>query len=456
MLNTKTFRLSLIWGCCALFSPGAVVAQTNLEVNAGIQFNFSTPGATNLAMGGAFLALADDATTAYTNPAGLTNIGNPEVHLEARRWTYTHLFTDRGRLEGYPISGDDFDTIEGLQDGEADDQVTGLSFLSYVYPRGRWAIAFYRHELANFEANFNSQGAYLKPSRARSPLGIPGQEDGRLASLRNTVDLEIVNFGISTAYSVNWRFSVGVGISYYDFSFNSISERFLPGLSKRMNFDDPTIKPVTIQTQDGEDWDWGISGGFFWQSDNTVWSIGGAYRRGPHFDFKTENKPGDGKLLDFDPFEEHPTFHVPAFFGLGVSWRPADAIRVAFDYNHIEYSALTRNFKDIFGLRERFKLDDPQEEHFVVDDVDEFHLGLSYRPSRLNILFLRLGAWYEADHSLRFEGANEAYRAIFRGRGDQIHYAAGIGIYPKRFGVDAAFDYSDRISTVSLSSVFHF
>ena len=67
-------------------------AQTNLETNAGIQFNFSTPGASNLALGGAFLALADDASAAYTNPAGLTSILEPEVMVEGRIWEYTHIF----------------------------------------------------------------------------------------------------------------------------------------------------------------------------------------------------------------------------------------------------------------------------------------------------------------------------------------------------------------------------
>jgi hypothetical protein len=166
----------------ALFGGLALplTAQTNLETNAGVQFNFSTPGAGNMALGGAFLALAFDASAAYTNPAGLTTIVQPESLIEARHWTYTHVFTDRGRIAGEEITGgshdpDNIDTIPFLRDGQAKNQVTGLSFLSYVYPKGDWSFAAYRHELVNFEADFSTFGAYLESDvRSRSPLGIPG------------------------------------------------------------------------------------------------------------------------------------------------------------------------------------------------------------------------------------------------------------------------------------------
>ncbi|MCU0290563.1 MAG: hypothetical protein MUF10_01020, partial [Thermoanaerobaculaceae bacterium] len=82
-----------------LWSVGAA-AQTNSEINAGIQFNFSSPGARSLAFGGAFVGLADDATAAYTNPAGLTNLSLPEVAFEGRSWDYTTTFVDYGNASG--------------------------------------------------------------------------------------------------------------------------------------------------------------------------------------------------------------------------------------------------------------------------------------------------------------------------------------------------------------------
>lgn len=194
-----------------------LAAQTNLETNAGVHFNFSTPGAGNLALGGAFLALAFDASAAYTNPAGLTGIAAPEALVEARHWTFTHVFTDHGRIEGQAPTMSGEDTIAGLRDGQAEDQVTGLSFLSYVHPYRNWSFALYRHEVVNFEANFSTFGAYLERTRGRNPLGIPGTLDGRLAALSNHMDVDVVAYGgaAATAWGAGsrWAWRCRISIS---------------------------------------------------------------------------------------------------------------------------------------------------------------------------------------------------------------------------------------------------
>ena len=47
-------------------------------------------------MGGAFLGLADDASAAEANPAGLTILRKPEVSVEARNYLEQQLFTTSG------------------------------------------------------------------------------------------------------------------------------------------------------------------------------------------------------------------------------------------------------------------------------------------------------------------------------------------------------------------------
>ena len=49
-------------------------AVTDEEVFRTFRFNFVNPGGRALAMGGAFVGIADDATAAAANPAGLTNL----------------------------------------------------------------------------------------------------------------------------------------------------------------------------------------------------------------------------------------------------------------------------------------------------------------------------------------------------------------------------------------------
>lgn len=449
-MRTKLSIVLAGFVACAL-AQLPLPAQTNLETNAGVQFNFSTPGAGNMALGGAFLALAFDASAAYTNPAGLTTIVQPESLVEARHWNYTHLFTDRGRIADEDPTGGPNDQTRGLVAGEAGNAVTGLSYFSYVYPHKDWSFALYRHELVNFEADFSTFGAYLERTRGRNPLGIPGTLDGRLAALRNHMEVDITAYGGAAAYRLGHGLSIGLTLSYFDFAIDSQADRFLPALSAAPDFQ--TDRLVNLQTQRGDDSDWSAAAGFLWESRQRTWSVGGVYRQGPDFTFQARSEPGPGALLDFEQREQQAAFHVPDVYGLGLAFRPTDSLRLALDYDRVLYSQLTDGFVDIFDL-ETLSPQLPREiDRFVIDDVNEIHLGAEYALLQLwPVVTLRAGAWHEPDHSLRFEGDNVGFRAVFQRRGDQMHYTAGAGIALRRLQLDAAVDHSDRVSVISLSA----
>lgn len=107
-------------------APVGVSAQQQIIP---VQFSFSDPGARSMGFGGAFVALADDATAAYSNPAGLAQLLRPEVSMEGRSWRYSTPFTVGGRVEGF-ASGNGIDTTDGLRTATSDDDLIGLSFLS--------------------------------------------------------------------------------------------------------------------------------------------------------------------------------------------------------------------------------------------------------------------------------------------------------------------------------------
>ena len=249
-----------VWAIAAVLIAAAQLrAQTNSEVNAGIQFNFSTPGARSLSLGGAFVGLADDATAAYANPAGLTTLSKTEVSVEGRSWSFDHSFTDRGHYLGTP-SGIGVDTLPGLRMAEKRNSAQGLSFLSLVYPQGRWRFALYRHELAHFRADYQAQGAFLL-------------EGGRIRPTRDTLSLKIVNFGSAAAYEIADFFSVGVGLSYYRFSLDAQTLRYKLARSVR-NIDPGDLSGPPLYTTDnvfnledqrGQDSALGFNAGFKWQ-----------------------------------------------------------------------------------------------------------------------------------------------------------------------------------------------
>src|SRR5688572_20718864 len=123
----RVAAVSVVAGLCVSTSGHS---QTDQEVNAGIQFNFSTPGARSLGLGGAFIGLADDATAAFANPAGLVNLSEQEVALELRSIDVTQQFVEAGHNFG-PPSGNGVDTVAGLQIGETSDRSEAVSFLSF-------------------------------------------------------------------------------------------------------------------------------------------------------------------------------------------------------------------------------------------------------------------------------------------------------------------------------------
>ena len=131
----------------ATFGVSTASAQVDYEIMASLQFNFSNPGARSLAMAGALTGAGDDATGAWTNPGGLTNITRPEVGVEFRGFGFETPFVSSGRFNGAPTNIG-IDTVSGLTYGNTDNSTHSLSFVSAVVPKSRFAFAFYRTEVA--------------------------------------------------------------------------------------------------------------------------------------------------------------------------------------------------------------------------------------------------------------------------------------------------------------------
>src|SRR5881394_4680018 len=89
-------RKLLLIAICALSTVPLAAQNTDIESLAGLQFNFGNPGARSLGMGGAFLGLADDASAAEANPAGLTILRKPEISVEGRNYVEQQIFTTTG------------------------------------------------------------------------------------------------------------------------------------------------------------------------------------------------------------------------------------------------------------------------------------------------------------------------------------------------------------------------
>jgi long-chain fatty acid transport protein len=233
-----------------LLGAGASPAwgQTNREINGAIQFSFGPPGARSLAMGGAFIGRADDATAAYTNPAGLIWLSRPEIALEGRYTSFETVYQN-GRLDGSPTDQGK-DTVSGLFPVTNETTVTNLSFLSVALPVGNnYRIAFYRHELANLRAGIDHNQRAFYHSDQMNSTAHPG-------GLNSSIDLEIIDWGVSSAFRLTDNFWAGVGLIYRDFMLNSVARDYHPNDQQGTIYGDIVFEPenqLGVTTQSGDD-----------------------------------------------------------------------------------------------------------------------------------------------------------------------------------------------------------
>ena len=420
-----------------LLAPSVVSGQ---EAVVPLQFSFSDPGARSMGFGGAFVALADDATAVFSNPAGLTQLLRPEFSIEGRHWSYSTPFIEGGRVEGLP-SGFGIDTTVGLRTATAEDELSGISFLSFVYPKENWSLALFRHQAANFEFFSETQGLF-GGGTACCQTREPDQQ--------STNDLEILSYGLSVAYRISDKFDVGLGVVYYDASFVSDATLFLWDDDTPESFFAPNSylpeRSVLREFISFDGGDWALTGGFLWRLSEG-WSIGGVYRQAPEIDFGVVLTAGQALDPGIPPgdvlFQASLVVELPELYGLGFAYRAPDGrITVTFQWDRVVYS----NIVDSLGLGDR-----------AMDDVDELHLGAEYVfLGSTPIIAVRLGTWLDPDHQMRATSGGPFALAMMPRGEDEMHYAAGLGIAMQRFQIDLGVDFADRVDTVSLSVIYNF
>ncbi len=423
--------------CLGLLLQGSAVAQV---LPTTLEFSFSNPGARSMGLGGAFVALADDATAAFANPAGLVQLSRPEISIEGRSWSYSNPFTEGGRLTGQP-TGILLDNTPGLRTGRSSSDVSGLSFLSFVYPKGRWAVAAYRHQLANFEQFTETQGLF-----AEGP-GFPNQPP-RLLDIRTSTDIGIVNNGVAAAYRLSDAISLGIGISYVEADLRLDSSLYVvedPTLQQSQFGPNPYLpdKRVVSGIIDSQSADWSFTLGIVGQL-STRWSWAAFYRQGPDFALRVDTISGPGLVPTVPDGTVLGTgfnvFPLPDVFGLGLAFKPFDALTLAFEWNRVQYSQILED-----------------EDTGTLEDGNEFHLGIEYVfLGATPIIAVRSGIWRDPDHRIDTVGGDLVEQALLRGGDDELHYAAGLGFVFERFQIDLSADFSELVDRVALSAIYNF
>lgn len=436
MKTTRQGALAIVSAIFSIAIPGF-----GQEQPATFEFSFSNPGARSMALGGAFAALADDATAAFANPAGLVQLIEPEISAEGRQANRQTEYVAGGRVAGEP-TGEGLDTVRGLRRGVSDQRQTGLPFASIVVPVKTWSFALYRQQWADFELASQIDGLF----------GVEDGEEVRAGDLRTRIRVNVVNTGLAAAYRLNERLSLGIGIASYQAVMDSFAEEFAQ--DEEEFYEESPFSPDrldTTYTHHAEDSGVSFHAGFLWRA-TPRWSVGGYYRQGPRLTLRVKETAGPAESdvpAGTVVLDETSPLSLPDVYGLGIAFRsPSGAWTVGGEWSRVGYSSITEGL-DVDVL-------DPNQ--VLLDDGDEVHLGLEYVFVRAKpILALRLGAWLDPAHRVVAGPTADSFeRAVFAGGDDQVHVTGGLGLVFKQLQIDLGADVSEFAELVSLSLVYRF
>ena len=494
------FTVTLV---CLLHSTG--LALTNEELFQSFTFNFLTPGARATSLGGAFIGLADDATAVESNPAGLTQLYDPELSLE-----YKHI----AHKEIRPYENLSYDN-PSIETREVDNFVNSLPFLSAAFPYTlsseneetseerdimKFVFSLYRQELINYSTSFKT---------SQAPLWIPGSggdygDAQYFFPVSASADLSVTNYGVGIALEFPALGGLSLAVS------PRLSELELESTSSRYNGDIESttdiIEATDFRDSEIENWttihdkdsDFSFNAGLLWRIEGLEeflhiprFSIGAVYRSGAEFNvtevLSWSILPDQQYSSEFSDFEEF-TLKIPDSFGVGLAIKPRDSLTFTLDVVHVQYEDLLEDFDVIFP-------NFTDEQNFTVDNATEIHFGMEYEIEMgERLLFLRAGIYNDPDHSIRFTGSTEdkirdalspitiqyendpfsqaliedyiqdqtqAYdninRSLFPGGEDQIHLTGGIGvIISEHLEINTAVNFSEHTGELSVTGVYRF
>lgn len=379
----------------------------------GVDFRFNNPGARANAMGGAFIGLADDATAAYTNPAGLTVLTEPEFSVEYKIGEITTHFQDQ------------------VSEKEFDDTVSGLSFLSYVYPAENATIAFFRHQLLNTESNFTWQDSDTQPQNVK-------------------VSLDAVTLGIGAGFKLTDTFSFGLSVGMAQLDYDVKGKRY--DSTQSPPYPDEEEWETVSDTDNAEHYTvsllWNPFEGF---------NIGLVYRMGPEFETVKqryswwEDLPGGDEYYLLKWEHDH-ILKIPDVYGLGFSFRFLSNLTATLDINYVEYADLADDFLDENGAKST---------NWKIDDEIEVRLGLEYIIDiNETPVALRAGYYYRPDHRLYYVGTDDPdLIQLFGNKGDDHDHIFSLGfgaVLTEKFQIDIAAAAGKYIKEGSLSIVYRF
>ena len=489
----KILVLTSLCGAIGVALAPAAVAQDDVDVPversfpsgiANVPFDLLPPGARSLGLAGAFTAVADDATAAEANPAGLSILTRPEISVHGR-----HTSFDLTNYNGDAIYADYYDgqNVDPFPlYNKASDSTNAVAFASYVHPFEHGAVSVYYQNTGRIEADSTHFG--------ESRYSGPGTGFNDFFTFENDVDLTAESLGLSAAYRFNDFLAIGGSLRYSRLSIDSISRTssdFLFDLELQPN---GTINTAGIsdtisfqRSVDDDDSDVTFNIGILFNpqgrfSAGIVYKDGGTYDLDAQAAFdvqlsctfapaQNQNCGNEGESVSFvdsGSLSRKTRIELPDVINVGFAFRPTDTWLVSFDIHHTRFSQLPPLPAEslLFGTaapnatvttvgNQRITSIKPQS------NSTSYHLGVEHvfvfaEPMMMgmNSLALRGGTFNEKDLGTY---SDEVRRNLPGVDTRDQHYTVGLGTtFGQHIQFDIGAEFSDDTDNIVLSGIYRF
>ncbi len=404
-------------------------------------------GARAIGMGGAFIGIADDATAASWNPAGLIQLEKPEVSIVGAYYSRTEEFSSSMNPEI-------------ANSGTVDD--TNLNYLSASLP-----FNFLKRNMVvsvNYQRLYEFKRDYEYHLEQSSPLETSSEDrhydqDGYLGAM-----------GIAYTVEITPRLSLGGTLNIWTddlFWENGWKENYTDH-SVTTTGASSVIEDTAISDNYKEFSGVNVNIGIMWNAFRNV-TVGaviktpytGSVKKEYNEDW-VQTDAATGAITDSESISDSEDIDIdmPMSYGLGVAWRVSDQLSFDLDVYWTEWS------KYIVTDSEGNKtsgIGGQAENESDVGDTTQVRVGGEYliiRPNQAMVIPLRAGLFYDPEPT--YDGTKDFYGLSL---GSGIGYKRFIFdlAYQLRWGRDVETDSLIANSTadvtqhtVLLSVIYHF
>lgn len=463
--------------------PGAALAQIESALLSKVTFNLTNPGGKSLAMGGAFTAIADDATAALANPAGLGLLSSLEAGVSGKRTDdRIALSTARATATGNLVA-----PYPAIRATNADLTATGSSveYAGVVVPvSSRLVAAVTYAENLRFEADPGREGyqyVELRDNRAGGPATrrdyLYEYRELGAASLRNRL------LGLSAGYLVNDRLRVGLGLTMNRTTFDLSGDAGGPHRIVSTAFLTPTQVDVRTTTMAIEELG-GTAPGIVVGVHADLLAEGrltaGASFRATRRTEGTFVIGGDVPVALRGSERRRFSFAVPKDAAAGLAWQPFPGMTIAAEAQWIDYGDTgdeplpVVSYAGFVGPSPGVAVEDVLATTSAPRDVFVPRLGFEYVAvhGRARVA-MRVGYHREPAHGVSADLVvpepatgtpyditdppfSESVRSVFDGGRPDDRFSGGLGATWGRVSVDVAFDLGRNSRQLAVSAFYRF